>query len=182
MEWLQTWSEWERFEQLHRLHLAAFFLLEDGRLVALHNSLTSYLRRATRSTYSQDSDEAAERRWHLELANRYSPGSCAEEGARERIYHLVIAEDHASVLQTATLEWFREGAIVFVPSDELSDLGWICLRSAVKLQDYGALLGLLAALKEIDQRTFAIEGLDLAKWFLKLKMPDRACQHVLRNV
>lgn len=179
LEWLQEWPEWERFEQLYRLHLAAFFREEEGRLSVLHNSLTSYLRRATCPPQSPNVAEKTERRFHLQLAERYPSGSCADELARERIYHLVVAGEHESVLATATMQWFREGATAFVPWEELMDLAWTCLRSAVALQDFGAMLRLVAVAKELEQRTVAMEISELCERFLELEQPERALQHVL---
>ncbi|HZT42401.1 MAG TPA: ATP-binding protein [Chthonomonadaceae bacterium] len=181
LTWLQTWPEWEEFERLHRFHVDAFLQFDDGWVNFAHNSLISFLVRQTQSDLPGCDYKIIEKKYYDELAARCPKGSCAQQLARDRLYYQVMADNHNEVLDTATIEWFREGAEAFVPFNELLSLISMCYRSCVAKDKRGALLCLLASAKEIEQRSSTIEGHILAQHFLDLDQPDRALEHIING-
>jgi hypothetical protein len=82
------------------------------------------------------------------------------------------------VLSTATIKWFRTELEAFVPVGEVYSLQRACLRSAVAIHDWGAIIGLITSMKEADQRVSIVRTEDLVKRLIELGRPRDAAEHI----
>jgi hypothetical protein len=171
MNWLQTWPERIRIENLYANVLAPFVRVEDESLFFIHNSLVAFLKDETRSKLPGADLEHDERTYHSTLADRCGHPPCAQPLGRAKVLHLLRAERDRELLEFLSSAWLREGIDAFLPHSELRPLVLYGLASAWKLGEYGEVIRLILLDYELDRRTARVDAPELARSFLNLDRP-----------
>jgi len=178
MLWVQTWADPEALDRL-RFHFAHYFAIyAHDRWTFFHNSFRLFLLEKTSESRPGHPDPNRDHAHHQHLAQRCAEAANHPRQTWETLYHLYSASDHASVLEYATPQKFREQLLSFRPMDAVREDIGLALRSAAHLQDPLAFVRLILAGSEIAERgAYLGEGV-LAPFLLAIGEDKIALEHI----
>lgn len=178
LDWVESWTDAVPLRRLWRT-MAHYFRVEDERRwYFFHNSFRLFLLRQTAEYVPGSFDEALDRSFHRQLADKCAQAPRDSYWAWEELYHRALAGEHEQVLELASQEWFRRQFLSFRPSGSVNEDIRMALRSAAMREDAVALARLVLAGFEVDQRGFYLEPPELADTLLRVGEGQMASGHV----
>lgn len=136
-----------------RERLAHLFRREPERWYFFHESFRLFLQDRTARAGGQY-DQAEDRRLHRQLAEMSRATPADQPQSRESLFHLAAADEHVMVLQTATPAFFRAQTMALRPAELVSADIRMAARSLAEVQDPMALVRLVLAAAEVQQRSY----------------------------
>ncbi len=171
-DWLRSWAPAAAVETFRRKLRHLFRRHHDG-LRFFHDSFRQFA--ADRSALGDNArvDASADARVHRRIAEL-----CAASGdpkvAAEQLYHRCCAGQHDEVLSLAEQATFREQYRRLRSPDLIRrDIG-LALEAAACHADVVAMLSLLLALVEVDERAAALENVDMPGLLYEAGLTDEA--------
>lgn len=178
LDWVESWSDPGLLRRLRRTMAHYFRIEDDYRWYFFHNSFRLFLLRQTAEYVPGVFNNALDRSFHRQLAERCAQARRGSYWAWEELYHSAQSGDHAQVLELASQDWFRRQFMSFRPSEAINEDIRIALRSAAIREDAVSLVRLVLAAFELDQRGFYLEPQDLADILLRIGEGQVASEHV----
>lgn len=178
LSWVESWAGRPLVDRL-RSSAAHYFKKESyNRWYFFHNSFRLFLKQRTIETEPGVYDYSREHDFHCELAEKCSQSRADSPLHWEELYHLALAEEHKTVLEKATQEWFRNQCLALRPLEAIQADIRLAYRSATALQDPVAVVRLELAGAEVHQRQFYLVDLMIVPLLLKLGKDRSAVEHV----
>lgn len=178
LDWIGTWINRATLQSLLR-PVAYYFRRETpARWYFFHNSFRLFLVQRTAEGFDGSFDDARDRSFHRELADRCAGSPAASHWRWEELYHRMAAGEIQAALAQATPAWFRRQILAFRPLDAVrADLG-LALRVAADRHDPVVLARLILTGSEVTQRDRYLDDLPLARLLLRLGLVDEALEYV----
>lgn len=159
LSWIKTWYDNESV--IYRLHqkMGHYFKREDPkRWYFFHNSYRLFLSEKTAEFYPGEFDSTKDTEFHSKLAEKCASSPEDSSYQWEQLYHLYLARKHESVLELASLEWFRNQFFACRPVDAIRNDLKLALKSLETCYDPIALTRIELAYAELDQREFHLQS------------------------
>jgi hypothetical protein len=176
MEWVAQWIDRPVATKFRRLFERYFDVDAVDRWSFFHNSFRLFLQERTVEPVLGGSREEQERSFHAELAELY--GTSDDPWRWETLYHLYRAENHSSVVEKATAEWFQEQVEALRPMEAVQADAKLAIRSAGVIEDPLALLRLTLVSAALEQQEFVLERYEFANRLLDLGDTPKALKHI----
>lgn len=181
LSWANMWADPNVVKRLKR-ELSHYFRLEKienhERWYFFHNSFRLFLLEKTAESRPGSFDQALDRKFYSELAEKCAKSPEASYWAWEELYYRLSAEEHKTVLKLASQERFRSQFLAFCPMGAiLTDIG-LAMRSVAACEDPVAFTRLVLAGAEINERGFYIESASIVPLLLDLDKKQIAIEHV----
>lgn len=177
-------SRWAEPGVLSRLTLrfSHFFRTdEQDRMHFFHNSFKLFLTDRTARILPGRSDVEVEREFHSELADHCADTAEGSFWSWEELHHRIEAGQHADASELATQDRFRRQMLDLRPHDAVWTDLIRSLRLAAQSEDIVAVVRLLLAGYELNQRQDFLDyipGQDLVGLVVALGEPDVATEHL----
>ncbi|HWE46800.1 MAG TPA: AAA family ATPase, partial [Caulobacteraceae bacterium] len=145
-----------------------------------HNSFRQYLIHASSHDPFGKVSEEKDRHFHKMLAD----AAMARAGTAfgwEALYHFYSSGRTNEVLEIFSQRWFREQFMRLRPPAAIKDDLTLCLRAALVENDMLAFVRALLIETEIDERTRALDEIDLPELLVRLSPPDEISNIVIRD-
>ena len=159
--------------------MAHYFRVEGRhRWYFFHNSFRLFLLQKTAETLPEGFDDALDRDYHRQLAERCAQEPEGSYQAWEELYHRFMAGENGKVLELANQERFREQFRSFRPARAAKEDIRLSLRSAAALQDVTSIPHLILSGYELEQREFYLKPPTLAELLLRVGEGQVASEHL----
>ena len=181
ISWANMWADPNVVKRLKR-ELSHYFRIEKienhERWYFFHNSFRLFLLEKTAEYRPGSFDQAIDRKFYRELAEKCAKSPEASYWTWEELYYRLSAEEHETVLKLASQERFRSQFLAFRPMGAiLMDIG-LAMRSAAACEDPVAFTRLVLAGAEINERGVYIESASIVPLLLDLDKKQIAIEHV----
>ena len=159
LSWVKTW--YDNRSVIHRLQqkMGHYFKRENSeRWYFFHNSYRLFLNEKTTESYPGEFDPSKDIEFHSRLADICSKSPEDSSYQWEQLFHLYLAGKYKSVLELASLEWFRNQFFACRPVDAIRNDLKLALKSLETCNDPIALTRIELAYAELDQREFHLQS------------------------
>lgn len=180
LSWIKTW--YDNRSVIHRLQqkMGHYFKRENPvRWYFFHNSYRLFLNEKTAELSPGEFDSFTDIEFHSKLAEKCASSPEDSTYQWEQLYHLYLARKHESVLELASLEWFRNQFFACRPVDAIRNDLKLALKSLETCYDPIALTRIELAYAELDQREFHLQSKSkLISLFLDLDKSQIAIENI----
>lgn len=158
MAWVEQWADSQVLRRLVRTFKHYFRVDNNTQWYFFHNSFRLFLNAKTAQSAMGVLDEARNRRYHQIVADYCREAPRDSPWAWEELYHRYHSGEHATILQLATQQWFRDQFFAFRAPDAIQADTRLALRSAAELMDPVAVARLILVSAEHAQREQHLES------------------------
>lgn len=180
--WIKQWTDPAVLRRLRRQFGHYFNKPNDNEWTFFHPSFRQFLLQKTSEGPSGAYDATADKAFHKFIAEHCAQAPKTSAWRWEELYHRLAAQDHAAVLALSTLEFFREQVFEFRPLDEVIADIRLAMRSLPETRDVNALVRLIVALGEAQQRWNYFDQLNAARLLLGVGRTRIALDYVRRGL
>ena len=178
LSWVRTWAERDVVDRLGN-RFAHFFRIETAdKWYFFHDSFRLFLIHKTAEfppgTHSLD----RHREFHSELAEICATDQGESRWSWEQIHHLACADQDDKVLPLATQTYFRRQFFALRPVEAIRADLLISLRCAANVKDPLALVRLILAASEVEQREYNVGRSELVLLLIELNEHELASSHI----
>ena len=172
LEWVITWADEDSLDHFLSEFHHYFKVEHEKRWYFFHNSFRLFLIDKTAELGSGTRNDQRDRKFHSDLAAVCADSDSDSFWAWEELHHRVEAGQPGEVLRLATQQYFRRQFLALRHRDYIEKDLVAAIDCAAELQDAVALIRLILAGAEFQQRENALESISISE-LGKLLMEQR---------